>query len=421
MAGLPLNAPAKTSLLNSTYVFKNEDDIKTGKLTLQKNASDTEKIDDPQQFINDIADTQGITENDANRKDYATENFISDGDSQKTCIEKFDVQMKTNRDDIDTNQSEIQAIEDSVGAVNGICPLDANQRVPSANLPDTLLEYQGVWDASTNTPTLTDGTGVQSDWYRCNVAGTVDFGSGNITFAVGDKAVHNGTIWEKWDTTDEVLNVNTKTGAVVLDNTDIGLGNVTNDSQLKRVGADFNTFTEKTSPVGADVLLGEDSDNAFGKVKFLLSKFFLQEGTEIFIGPKDTIGSFKLMIDSGDLRVQKHDGVSYLTSRYGMIDPALVDPKDLEISALDINWQDNDTLYKTIGANSTFTFSNDIDGKTIVIIIENSSGVDVDATFPVGIKYSSDFTNTVVANTYSVFTFVRSNGITFGSVVSEMS
>lgn len=41
--------------------------------------------------------------------------------------------------------------------------------------------------------------------------------------------------------------------------TQVGLGNVTDDAQLKRAAADFATFTEKTSPVSADVLLVEDS------------------------------------------------------------------------------------------------------------------------------------------------------------------
>lgn len=39
--------------------------------------------------------------------------------------------------------------------------------------------------------------------YRVSVAGTVDFGAGNITFKVGDKVVYNFSgIWEKWDTDD---------------------------------------------------------------------------------------------------------------------------------------------------------------------------------------------------------------------------
>lgn len=421
MAGLPLNAPAKTSLVNETFVFKNEDDVKTGKLTIQKDAADVTKIDNIQDFVNEIADTTGHTEDDPTRKDYASNNYIADGDNQKVCIEKFDVQMKANADNIQTNATDIQAIEDSIDSPDGICPLDNNGKVPSANLPDTLLEYQGTWDASTNTPTLSDITGTQSDWYRVNVAGTQDLGSGSITFNVNDKVVHNGTTWEKWDTVDEVISVNGYTGAVVLNNTDIGLGNVTNDPQLKRSSGDLNTFTEKTSPVGADIAIIEDSEDSFNKKKIQLSKMFLQEGTEIFIGPADTLDSYKITIDSGDLRVQKHDGVSYLTSRYGMVDPALIDPQDSEITALDIDWQDNDTLYKSIGANTTFTFSNDANGKTIVVVIQNTSGVDVDATFPAGILYDPNFTNTVVAGTYSVFTFVKSNSLIFGSVVSEMA
>lgn len=45
----------------------------------------------------------------------------------------------------------------------------------------------------------------------------------------------------------------------VVTKTQVGLGDVTNDAQLKRAAADFATFTEKTLPVGADILLLEDS------------------------------------------------------------------------------------------------------------------------------------------------------------------
>lgn len=56
--------------------------------------------------------------------------------------------------------------------------------------------YKGVWNATTNFPTLTNGSGTQGWWYRCSVAGTVDFGAGSITFAVGDDVSYNGSIWE---------------------------------------------------------------------------------------------------------------------------------------------------------------------------------------------------------------------------------
>jgi hypothetical protein len=95
------------------------------------------------------------------------------------------------------------------------------------SLPDPIT-YQGTWNASTNTPTLSNSdTGVSGYLYQVTVAGTVDFGAGNISFEVGDKVVNNGTIWEKWDMTDAVASVNGQTGVVVLDSDDISEG-VTN-------------------------------------------------------------------------------------------------------------------------------------------------------------------------------------------------
>ena len=59
------------------------------------------------------------------------------------------------------------------------------------------MEYKGTWNASTNTPTLANGTGDTGDVYICNVAGTVNFGAGAITFAVGDYVIYSGTIWQR--------------------------------------------------------------------------------------------------------------------------------------------------------------------------------------------------------------------------------
>lgn len=92
------------------------------------------------------------------------------------------------------------------------------------NLP-TPLQYVGTWDASTNTPTLANtDTGKQGFLYQVNVAGTVNFGAGAISFDIGDKVVNNGTIWEKWDHTDAVLSVNGQTGVVSLDSDDVAEG-----------------------------------------------------------------------------------------------------------------------------------------------------------------------------------------------------
>jgi len=47
----------------------------------------------------------------------------------------------------------------------------------------------------------------------------------------------------------------------------VGLGNVTDDAQLKRAAGDFATFTEKTTPASADLVLIEDSAAAGAKKK----------------------------------------------------------------------------------------------------------------------------------------------------------
>lgn len=49
--------------------------------------------------------------------------------------------------------------------------------------------------------------------------------------------------------------------------TQVGLSNVTNDSQLKRADGDLNSFAVKGSPISADVLIIEDSAASYAKKK----------------------------------------------------------------------------------------------------------------------------------------------------------
>jgi hypothetical protein len=84
-----------------------------------------------------------------------------------------------------------------LGAANGVATLDALGKVPLSQLPASVVTYLGTWNAATNTPTLTNGTGDVGDLYICNVAGTVNFGAGPITFASGDWVIYNGSQWQK--------------------------------------------------------------------------------------------------------------------------------------------------------------------------------------------------------------------------------
>ena len=86
------------------------------------------------------------------------------------------------------------------------------------------MTYKGNWNASTNSPTLIDGTGTTGDVYRVSVAGTQDLGSGSQVFSIGDWVAYNGTIWERADNSDAVTSVNALSGAVVLTTTNIAEG-----------------------------------------------------------------------------------------------------------------------------------------------------------------------------------------------------
>lgn len=108
------------------------------------------------------------------------------------------------------------------GANNGVATLDAGGKIPVAQLPNSVMELQGFWNASTNTPSLVDGTGNPGDVYEISVAGTRDFGNGAITFAVGDWAVYAAdNKWHKSLNSNEVTSVNGQTGTVVLNTSHI--------------------------------------------------------------------------------------------------------------------------------------------------------------------------------------------------------
>ena len=61
-----------------------------------------------------------------------------------------------------------------------------------------VLEYLGVWDASTNTPHLSSGSGQKNGYYVVSVFGSVNL-DGITDREPGDWAIFNGTVWEQVD------------------------------------------------------------------------------------------------------------------------------------------------------------------------------------------------------------------------------
>ncbi|HYV95378.1 MAG TPA: hypothetical protein VE978_26630, partial [Chitinophagales bacterium] len=109
-------------------------------------------------------------------------------------------------------------------ANNGVATLDAGGKIPSSQLPTGALIYKGTWNASTNTPTLSDATGVNGWDYTVSVAGSQDLGSGSISFDIGDEIIHNGSIYQVSPSAATVTSVNGLQGVVVLSTSDIDEG-----------------------------------------------------------------------------------------------------------------------------------------------------------------------------------------------------
>ena len=120
------------------------------------------------------------------------------------------------------------------------------------------VNYDGTWDASTNTPTLNNppAASTKGDYYVVSVAGT----QFSITFAVGDWIISNGTAWEKVDLTDAVSSVFGRTGAVVGVSTDysaVGITNTAVGAANPSTGA-FTTVTASSTIAATGAVSGSN-------------------------------------------------------------------------------------------------------------------------------------------------------------------
>ena len=108
------------------------------------------------------------------------------------------------------------------------------------------VNYEGTWNASTNTPTLVSSVGTKGDYYVVSVTGSTNL-NGITTWTQGDWAIFNGTAWEKVDNTDLVTSVAGRTGAITLTTADIGgLGTIATQaaSNVSITGGSITNITD---------------------------------------------------------------------------------------------------------------------------------------------------------------------------------
>ena len=164
-----------------------------------------------------------------------------------------------------------------------------------------VLKYDGVWNANTNTPTLTGGSGTVGEYYIVSVAGNTNL-DGITDWKVGDWAVFSDQVtdaWQKIDNT-QVGNVtgSGSSGRIAVWNS---ASNITSDS-----GLTFNTSSNALTVSGAvtwsgggsaesnsayDNMITEFSDSGSSTITLTLTQ---QDGgtlTTSFSNPQGTVTS----------------------------------------------------------------------------------------------------------------------------------
>jgi hypothetical protein len=80
------------------------------------------------------------------------------------------------------------------------------------------LDYQGTWNASTNTPTLASGVGTNGYYYVVATAGSTNL-DGITDWQIGDWLLFNGTAWQKIDQSELVTSVASADASVTVTTT----------------------------------------------------------------------------------------------------------------------------------------------------------------------------------------------------------
>lgn len=119
-------------------------------------------------------------------------------------------------------------------------------------------------------------------------------------------------------------------------------------------------------------------------------------------------------------RILKPDGANGTES--GQLIDNEIQYQITAIAAVDIDWAVDRVFEKTLAAATTFTFSNTVTGKQIIVIIKQDAAAAKTVAWPAGIKWSGGVapTMSVTLSCYAVFAFIKaSTGDIIGTVLND--
>jgi len=136
------------------------------------------------------------------------------------------------------------------------------------------LRYLGLWNASTNTPTITSGVGTTGDFYIVSVSGTTTI-DGNSTWNAGDWIIFGTSTWQRIafpNTSLQFINIDSSTldvmngnvlppgGTVTVDMPEIVASNslsflkIANDEEGRIIGYQLVSGSDITNLIGVPLL-----------------------------------------------------------------------------------------------------------------------------------------------------------------------
>ena len=235
---------ANQTTFNNAFMSKTSDTGTTGKVALNNAGSNS--IVDTQAYINKIAATDGIIdENDTTDTTYSSNVYVTNGSDRKTAIGALDASLSGVATALQTHSAD-----------------NANPHGVTAAQVGAYTTAQTDTAISTAINNLIDGAPATLDTLNELAAALADdanFASTVTTALAGKEPTITAGTASQYYRGDKTFQT--------LDAAAVGLGNVTNDAQLKRSANDYNLITEKTTLANDDLILIEDSADSFNKKK----------------------------------------------------------------------------------------------------------------------------------------------------------
>lgn len=148
------------------------------------------------------------------------------------------------------------------------------------------------------------------------------------------------------------------------------------------------------------------------------------ESTAKLVSKKNTLANlvtYAATGEDGEIVFATDEEVTYQISSGALQPMSRTDVATLAPGSNSIDWSLSDIFTYSISANQVYTFANVPTAKTIIVIITNTSGAAVTATFP-SVKWPTGTAiDSVAANSANVYTFIKTGADYYATAVEEMS